>query len=74
MPLVCVPLGFISRIRYPPIQRRKHAEDGHAGCEVRVTPITTEIIIRATKTRNVVGESKQRIRELTCTHTENIQT
>lgn len=33
--------------------------------EVRVTPNRTEIIIRATRTREVLGEKGRRIRELT---------
>ena len=33
--------------------------------EVRVTPMRTEIIIRATKTQSVLGEKGRRIRELT---------
>jgi len=41
------------------------AEEGYAGVEVRVTPIRTEIIIRATRTREVLGEKGRRIRELT---------
>jgi len=41
------------------------AECGYAGCEVRVTPKSTEVIIRATKTMGVVGEKGQKIRELT---------
>jgi len=41
------------------------AESGYAGVEVRVTPIRTEIIIRATRTREVLGEKGRRIRELT---------
>jgi len=40
-------------------------EDGYSGVEVRVTPIRTEIIIRATRTQNVLGEKGRRIRELT---------
>ncbi|ETO25885.1 ribosomal protein S3 [Reticulomyxa filosa] len=40
-------------------------ECGYAGCEVRVTPKVTEVIIRATKTMGVVGEKGQKIRELT---------
>ncbi|OLQ08476.1 40S ribosomal protein S3-3 [Symbiodinium microadriaticum] len=43
----------------------KKGEDGYAGVEVRVTPIRTEIIIRATRTREVLGEKGRRIRELT---------
>jgi len=44
---------------------RELAEDGYAGVEVRTTPHRTEIIIRATKTQNVLGEKGQRIRVLT---------
>ncbi|WP_248792623.1 KH domain-containing protein, partial [Escherichia coli] len=32
------------------------AEDGYSGVEVRVTPMRTEIIIRATRTQSVLGE------------------
>jgi len=45
--------------------QRTLAEDGYAGVEVRVTPIRTEVIIRATRTREVLGEKGRRIRELT---------
>lgn len=31
------------------------AEDGYSGVEVRITPMRTEIIIRATRTQNVLG-------------------
>lgn len=41
------------------------AEDGYAGLEVRVTPARTEIIIKATRTQDVLGENGQRIREMT---------
>jgi len=44
---------------------RTLAEDGYAGVEVRSTPMRTEIIIRATRTQNVLGEKGRRIRELT---------
>lgn len=44
---------------------RELAEDGYAGVEIRVTPLRTEVIIRATRTQNVVGEKGRRIRELT---------
>ncbi|CAI9100691.1 OLC1v1037846C1 [Oldenlandia corymbosa var. corymbosa] len=44
---------------------RELAEDGYAGVEVRVTPMKTEIIVRATRTQNVLGEKGRRIRELT---------
>lgn len=35
---------------------RELAEDGYSGVEVRVTPMRTEIIIRATRTQNVLGD------------------
>ncbi|KAL3566330.1 hypothetical protein D5086_031745 [Populus alba] len=38
---------------------RELAEDGYSGVEVRVTPMRTEIIIRATRTQNVLGEEDQ---------------
>jgi len=44
---------------------RELGEDGYSGVEVRVTPVRTEIIIRATRTQNVLGEKNRRIRELT---------
>lgn len=44
---------------------RALGEDGYAGVEIRVTPIRTEIIVRATRTREVLGEKGRRIRELT---------
>jgi small subunit ribosomal protein S3e len=44
---------------------RELAADGYAGVEVRTTPMKTSIIIRATRTQNVLGEKGQRIRELT---------
>jgi len=44
---------------------RELAEEGYSGCEVRVTHARTEIIIRATHTREVLGEKGRRIRELT---------
>lgn len=34
---------------------RELAEHGYSGVEVRVTPLRTEIIIRATRTQNVLG-------------------
>jgi len=39
--------------------------DGYAGVEVRVTPQRKEVIIRATHTKNVLGDKGRRIRELT---------
>jgi len=44
---------------------RELGEDGYSGVEVRVTPLRTEIIVRATRTQNVLGEKGRRIRELT---------
>lgn len=44
---------------------RELSEDGYAGVEIRVTPLRTEIIIKATRTQDVLGEKGQRIRELT---------
>ncbi|KAL5640469.1 hypothetical protein ACGC1H_007649 [Rhizoctonia solani] len=44
---------------------RELAEEGYSGCEVRVTHARTEIIIRATRTQDVLGEKGRRIRELT---------
>lgn len=41
------------------------AEDGYSGVEVRQTPVRTEVIIRATRTQNVLGDKGRRIRELT---------
>jgi ribosomal protein S3 len=40
---------------------RELAEDGYAGVEVRTTPHRTEIIIRATRTQNVLGENGRRM-------------
>lgn len=45
--------------------KRQLAEDGYAGVEVRLNTVRTEIIIRATRTREVLGERGRRIRELT---------
>jgi small subunit ribosomal protein S3e len=44
---------------------RELAEEGYSGVEVRVTPTRTEIIIRATQTKKVLGDKGRRIRELT---------
>lgn len=44
---------------------RELAEEGYSGVEVRVTPVRTEIVIRATRTQSVLGEKGRRIRELT---------
>jgi small subunit ribosomal protein S3e len=44
---------------------RELAEQGYSGVEVRVTPTRTEVIIRATRTKEVLGEKGRRIRELT---------
>jgi len=44
---------------------RELFEDGYAGVEIRSMPTRTEIIIRATRTKEVLGEKGRRIRELT---------
>jgi len=44
---------------------RELSEQGYSGCEVRVTPARTEVIIRATHTQEVLGDKGRRIRELT---------
>merc|ERR1711990_1056425 len=44
---------------------RELAEDGYSGVEVRQTPARHEIMIRATRTQNVLGDKGRRIRELT---------
>jgi small subunit ribosomal protein S3e len=44
---------------------RELSEEGYAGVQVRVTPNRTEVIIKATRTQNVLGERGRRIRELT---------
>jgi len=44
---------------------RELGSEGYSGLEVRVTPMRTEIIIKATRTQNVLGEQGKRIRELT---------
>ncbi len=45
--------------------QRQLGADGYSGVEVRITPVRTEVIIRATRTQNVLGEKGRRIRELT---------
>ncbi|KAJ2358228.1 40S ribosomal protein S3 [Coemansia erecta] len=45
--------------------QRELAEEGYSGCEVRVTPTRTEIIIRATHTQEILGVNGRRIRMLT---------
>jgi len=35
---------------------RELGSEGYSGLEVRVTPMRTEIIIKATRTQNVLGE------------------
>merc|ERR1711924_399831 len=44
---------------------RELAEDGYSGVEIRQTPARHGIIIRATRTQNVLGEKGRRIREHT---------
>jgi small subunit ribosomal protein S3e len=38
---------------------RELAEHGYSGVDVRVTPVRTEIIIRATRTQNVLGAGRK---------------
>jgi len=45
--------------------QRELAEEGYSGVEVRPTPHRTEIIISATRTKDVLGKNGRRIRELT---------
>ncbi|KAJ2663169.1 40S ribosomal protein S3 [Coemansia sp. RSA 1200] len=45
--------------------QRELAAEGYSGCEVRVTPACTEIIIRANHTQDILGVKGRRIRELT---------
>merc|ERR1712032_1263356 len=47
------------------------AEDGYSGVEVRTAPNKTQIIIKATRTKNVLGEKGRRIQELTAVRVEN---
>jgi small subunit ribosomal protein S3e len=56
---------FKWKLFYLKLFSRQLAEDGYAGLEVRVTSLRTEIIIKATRTQDVLGEKGQRIRELT---------
>ena len=58
--LLCLHQSF-----YTQLFSRQLAENGYAGLAVRTTPLKTEIIIKATKTQDVLGEKGQRIRELT---------
>ncbi|KAL4433613.1 hypothetical protein ABPG75_000054 [Micractinium tetrahymenae] len=44
---------------------RELGGEGYSGVEVRVTPMRTEVIIRATRTQSVLGVKGRRIRELT---------
>merc|ERR1711943_171689 len=44
---------------------RELAEEGYSGVEVRTAPNKTQIIIKATRTKNVLGEKGRRIHELT---------
>lgn len=45
--------------------KRELTEAGFTGVEYSVTPLRTEIVIRATKPTEVLGDSGRRIRELT---------
>eukprot|EP00339_Tiarina_fusa_P010450 CAMPEP_0117044646 /NCGR_PEP_ID=MMETSP0472-20121206/30933_1 /TAXON_ID=693140 ORGANISM="Tiarina fusus, Strain LIS" /NCGR_SAMPLE_ID=MMETSP0472 /ASSEMBLY_ACC=CAM_ASM_000603 /LENGTH=252 /DNA_ID=CAMNT_0004756437 /DNA_START=30 /DNA_END=788 /DNA_ORIENTATION=+ len=44
---------------------RELAEEGYSGVEVRTAPNKTQIIIKATRTKNVLGDKGRRIHELT---------
>lgn len=44
---------------------RELSDDGYAGVAVQRTPKKTKVVIRATRTRDVLGERGRRIRELT---------
>lgn len=43
---------------------RELAEDGYSGVEIRNTPLNVHVIIRATRTKEVLGDKGRRIREL----------
>jgi len=45
--------------------QRELAEEGYSGVDVRVTPSRIEIIVKATRTKMVLGEKGRRLRELT---------
>jgi small subunit ribosomal protein S3e len=45
--------------------RRELSEQGYSGVEVRPNPLRTDIVIRATHPKDVVGEKGRRLRELT---------
>ena len=59
--MVCFLLQFVADgvffAELNEVLTRELAEDGYSGVEVRVTPMRTEIIIRATRTQNVLGDS-----------------
>lgn len=45
--------------------QRHLCENGYSGCDVRKTLLTTEIVLRATSTRDIIGADRKRINELT---------
>ena len=47
------------------LMNRELSDAGYAGVEVRNTPMRTEIIIRASRPQDVLGDKGKRIRELT---------
>lgn len=63
--LILLVLCLLTKTFCKQLFSRQLAEDGYAGLEVRVTSATIEIIIKATRTQDVLGEKGQRIRELT---------
>jgi len=46
------------------------SEDGYSGVELRITPQGMEVIIKATRTKSVLGEKGRRIQELTAAVTK----
>jgi small subunit ribosomal protein S3e len=63
---VCTVLQFVADgVFYAELNElltRELAADGYSGVEVRVTPMRTEIIIRATRTQNVLGKLQEAVR------------
>jgi small subunit ribosomal protein S3e len=53
---------------------RELYEEGYSGVDVRVTPAKIHVIIKATRTKMVLGEKGRRIRELTSVRPFNLRT
>ncbi|KAL5697836.1 Small ribosomal subunit protein uS3y [Ranunculus cassubicifolius] len=47
------------------VLNRELAEEGYSGVDIRVTPMRTEIILKVTRTQNLLAEKGKKIRELT---------